>query len=409
VIEIRHMPPWMLAACAIQLLLFLGCAAAILVLRLLRRGGARFAAAPAVVALLLLPVAFACAATAYALRGVLAGLALVGSGGIAAISAGLAEALISLLLGFASSSLLAVLGWIALAAGTSGVKPGTASTAPGAGPGGPVASFVVMGLTGGLVVFLWSLVNQASRLKMDPALAPYLPVVLGGAVLLFVLLAAIVIVGALKAARGRTPIPIALASLALVTLLGIGSLGGVWVVYRRISCFSEAAATGAPCGELRDPDALPEVAIGPPATDPPEEPPPPPPPPSPTPLPALRAERRATERPAAAKPVRQEEAPPARTMAPVRVGGAIREPRRIKNVTPLYPDIAKQARVQGIVILECTIGPRGNVTEVKVLRGIPLLDEAAVDAVRQWVYAPTLLNGVPVPVIMTVTVNFKLS
>jgi len=49
------------------------------------------------------------------------------------------------------------------------------------------------------------------------------------------------------------------------------------------------------------------------------------------------------------------------------------------------------------------------VADVKVLRGLPLLDQAAIEAVRQWVYTPTLLNGVPVPVIMTVTVNFKLS
>lgn len=93
----------------------------------------------------------------------------------------------------------------------------------------------------------------------------------------------------------------------------------------------------------------------------------------------------------------------------VRVGGQIKEPKKVHNVTPGYPDIAKQARVQGIVILECTISPQGKVTDVKVLRGIPLLDQAAIDAVKQWVYTPTLLNGVPVPVIMTVTVNFKLS
>jgi periplasmic protein TonB len=95
--------------------------------------------------------------------------------------------------------------------------------------------------------------------------------------------------------------------------------------------------------------------------------------------------------------------------AAVRVGGQIKEPKKLKNVTPVYPDIAKQARVQGIVILECTISPQGKVTDVKVLRGIPLLDAAAIDAVKQWVYSPTLLNGVPVPVIMTVTVNFRLS
>jgi protein TonB len=94
---------------------------------------------------------------------------------------------------------------------------------------------------------------------------------------------------------------------------------------------------------------------------------------------------------------------------PVHVGGQIREPRKLKNVSPAYPPIAKQARVQGLVILECTIGPQGRVTDVRVLRGIPLLDAAAVDAVRQWEYEPTLVDGVPVSVVMTVTVNFKLS
>jgi protein TonB len=93
----------------------------------------------------------------------------------------------------------------------------------------------------------------------------------------------------------------------------------------------------------------------------------------------------------------------------VRVGGQIKEPKKLKNVNPTYPDIARQARVQGVVILECTISPQGKVTEVKVLRGIPLLDQSAMDAVKQWVYTPTLLNGVPVPVIMTVTVNFRLN
>ena len=90
----------------------------------------------------------------------------------------------------------------------------------------------------------------------------------------------------------------------------------------------------------------------------------------------------------------------------VRVGGQIKEPKKLKDVKPVYPDIAKQARVQGVVILECTISPQGKVSDVKILRGIPLLDAAAIEAVKQWVYTPTLLNGVPVPVIMTVTVNF---
>ena len=71
--------------------------------------------------------------------------------------------------------------------------------------------------------------------------------------------------------------------------------------------------------------------------------------------------------------------------------------------------MAKQARVEGTVILEATISEQGRVTNVKVLRGIPLLDNSALDAVKQWRYSPTLLNGTPVPVIMTVTVNFKLN
>ena len=103
------------------------------------------------------------------------------------------------------------------------------------------------------------------------------------------------------------------------------------------------------------------------------------------------------------------DAPPPPVQQPVRVGGQIKEPKKLKDAKPVYPQIATQARVQGVVILECTISPQGKVTEVKVLRGIPLLDQAAIDAVKQWVYTPTLLNGVPVPVIMTVTVNFKLS
>jgi periplasmic protein TonB len=100
--------------------------------------------------------------------------------------------------------------------------------------------------------------------------------------------------------------------------------------------------------------------------------------------------------------------PPPPPTQPVRVGGNIKPPTRIKNVTPTYPPIAQSARVQGVVIIEATIGPNGRVTDARVLRSIPLLDSAALDAVRQWEYTPTLLNGVPVPVIMTVTVNFTL-
>jgi protein TonB len=92
----------------------------------------------------------------------------------------------------------------------------------------------------------------------------------------------------------------------------------------------------------------------------------------------------------------------------VRVGGRVKEPRKLKNVEPKYPDMARQARISAVVILEAVIGTSGRVEQVKVLRGHALLNDSAVSAVKQWVYSPTMLNGSPVPVIMTVTVNFTL-
>jgi protein TonB len=102
------------------------------------------------------------------------------------------------------------------------------------------------------------------------------------------------------------------------------------------------------------------------------------------------------------------EAPPPPPVKPLRVGGQVKEPTKLQAVPPVYPESAVRARVEGVVILECLISPQGRVTEVKVLRGIPLLEKAAVDAVKQWVYTPTLMDGVPVPVLMTVTVRFDL-
>jgi len=98
----------------------------------------------------------------------------------------------------------------------------------------------------------------------------------------------------------------------------------------------------------------------------------------------------------------------ARAQSAIRVGGNIRPPAKVKNVPPEYPEIAKTAGVQGVVIIEALIGKEGRVEEAHVLRSIPLLDQAAVDAVTQWEFTPTLLNGQPVPVIMTMTVQFTL-
>jgi TonB family protein len=93
-------------------------------------------------------------------------------------------------------------------------------------------------------------------------------------------------------------------------------------------------------------------------------------------------------------------------MAAVRPGGRIMPPKKIKDVPPVYPALAQSAHVSGAVTIEATIGTDGKVVDAKVVRSIPLLDQAALDAVRQWEYLPTMLNGVPVPVLVTVTVNF---
>jgi len=92
--------------------------------------------------------------------------------------------------------------------------------------------------------------------------------------------------------------------------------------------------------------------------------------------------------------------------AAVRPGGRIMPPKKIKDVPPVYPAVAKAAHVTGAVTIEATIGADGKVADAKVLHSIALLDQAALDAVRQWEYLPTMLNGKPVPVVVTVTVNF---
>jgi len=93
-------------------------------------------------------------------------------------------------------------------------------------------------------------------------------------------------------------------------------------------------------------------------------------------------------------------------LAAVRPGGRIMPPKKIKDVPPVYPALAQTAHVSGAVTIEATIGTDGKVVDAKVVHSIPMLDQAALDAVRQWEYLPTMLNGVPVPVLVTVTVNF---
>ncbi len=103
--------------------------------------------------------------------------------------------------------------------------------------------------------------------------------------------------------------------------------------------------------------------------------------------------------------------PPPEPEGPIRfvVGGNITEPQKLSGPNPIYPEAARRARIQGVVVLECTIGKDGRVQRVKVLRGLPLgLTETAVDAVNKWKFQPSTLNGKPVEVLYILTVRFNL-
>ena len=99
------------------------------------------------------------------------------------------------------------------------------------------------------------------------------------------------------------------------------------------------------------------------------------------------------------------------TPSPVRVGGNVRPPRKLRDVRPVYSEALREAGVEGVVSLEAVIGKDGATTSVRALsaRVHPELAKAAIDAVRQWRFDPTLLNGQPVEVVMTVSVEFRLS
>jgi TonB family protein len=358
----------LLAVAGVTLLSLLG----LLALRLLRRGRARFWMTPAALALALLPAAVAAAGSVLVVRDVAGATAITGVSGNAAVAAGLAEALTPLLAGLGAAIMLSALAFIAMAAGSS------ASDAPGGrGHGSFWPLFAAAGLTvlvvNGVVLSILRLTSLLLDRAGSESLAPRVGASLVGAFGAAVLAGGLAVAAAILAPRGAASAGVRAGSLAVLAASLLLAAAGLWSAWSR---FQGLVATA----ELpRRERSLPPLAA---------------------------------ETPAAAVPT-----PPAgaATAAPprgggrvVRVGGAVKEPRKLKDVRPLYPDIAKQARVQGVVILEARIGPRGDVTAVRVLRGIPLLNEAAVDAVKQWAYEPTLLNGVPVPVIMTVTVNFRL-
>ena len=98
--------------------------------------------------------------------------------------------------------------------------------------------------------------------------------------------------------------------------------------------------------------------------------------------------------------------PPPVAKGPIRVGGGIQASKLLHKVEPFYPELAKRAQVSAMVVLQVSVDEKGNVTDASVLQGHPLLDGEAVRAVKQWKYAPTLVNGVPIKVVGTVTINF---
>lgn len=140
-------------------------------------------------------------------------------------------------------------------------------------------------------------------------------------------------------------------------------------------------------------------------------PPPPPPPPKKdkdlAPLPPPPPAKQIKDPPQPPRPPSEEELK-AFAKGAIQAVGEIRPPKLIKDVAPIYPELARKAGVSGIIVLSVRTDVYGRVTEVKVLRSIPLLDQAAVDAVRQWIYEPKLIEGKPSPVVFSLTITFKL-
>ena len=94
--------------------------------------------------------------------------------------------------------------------------------------------------------------------------------------------------------------------------------------------------------------------------------------------------------------------------SPLQVGGEVKPPKLIREIAPAYPALAKQAKIQGDVIISAIIDEKGEVTDMKVVAGPPLLFAAAMAAVRQWRYEPTYLNGQPWPVAHEITIHFHM-
>lgn len=322
-------------------------------LRFARRGAARFWLAPAYLALALVPFACGAGLTAWAVRRTGEDLARFGGGELAA-RAGVAEAVLPLLAGALATLGLAGFVLVLLVLGRRRDEAPAATEASGGARPAAAGLLGLLALVQALGVFVAARA-VAAKASYAVGLAGALAWSAGGLALVL-LVAAFPL--ALAAPRGAAPRGSRLLALALPVVVAAGSSAAAGVAVAFVRSGVDALA-------------------------------PPPVPPA--------APRAAEREPAIARPAKR-----------TRVGIDVGEPRKLVHVPPTYPPEAQQARVQGTVILECTIGPDGRVTDTEVKRGVPLLDGAAIEAVRQWVYEPTRLNGVPVPVVMTVTVNFRL-
>ena len=390
--SLTELLPYLSLQSIVSLLLVFGVglatALALLGLRFARRGAARFWLAPSFVTLAWLPLVAGAGLAALGLVYMAQAVGFVGSGSTVALQAGLMEAELPLLLGFLGTAGVASLGLALLALGRRG--QGASPSPARASVVAPAAAVALSAISLGLALAFYA---GAHGLATSPSSATVFARALAWSAAGVFLLAPVAgFTLALRAPRGSVPAPLRALSLGTVGVLVACALATAAV---RIVWLQRTPLTGgsAVATEPVESPGLIQGEPGPVERDLPSEPP--------APAPARVASKPIppTSRPGAA----------ATPVEPLRVGGPIREPKKLKNVPPAYPPAALQARLQGTVILECLIGVEGRVTRVKVLRGVPLLDEAATEAVRQWEYEPTLLNGVPVPVIMTVTVNVRLS
>ncbi len=392
------------------------------VLRFVRRGATRFWLVPALLSAALMPVVAGIGLSALSVHKVVEACVFMGVGVSAGLAAGLLESQLPLLVGLVSTTFVCI---TVLALITLGSSRGASPEGESRRGGSTILASLVVVL-GVMVVLVLEIVALGGAMDDLPGALSYsslfiwvaggLLIALVAGALLFTLTApATAAPGLVKVVAYALPLAVALGAL----VLALGGIGYGQIKLQRIMAGEIPVLPDEPGVELPPLDSPPEFeATPPPRLDsPPPQPPPPPSPrrrnssPSSTPSAPPPAPAKAVQPQAAEQPAPIPEPIPAPSQGPpkpVRVGGSIKEPRKLKDTQPVYPAIAKQARVQGIVILECTIDHRGKVSKVKILRGIPLLDQAAIDAVEQWEYEPTLLNGVPATLVMTVTVNFSL-